>query len=170
MSNTHLSQVKWNNDSFLIISQLPMHPNVTLPKKSPKRQKNGLSRAIASKSQKSYCVKITESQQIFHMYNVNKKNTRKRCEICSKLTIKTPERRHWLCSGVFSLLNLNMFLTFLSVCAVKYVLVGMHNSGRFLLFFHICFSFLQIITSMHLMFPQHIGRQCWLTVLINRWY
>ena len=23
------------------------------------------------------------------------------CEICSKLTIKTPERRHWRCSGVF---------------------------------------------------------------------
>ena len=25
---------------------------------------------------------------------VNNRNTRKRCEICSKLTIKTPERRH----------------------------------------------------------------------------
>ena len=23
------------------------------------------------------------------------------CDISSKLTIKTPERRHWLCSGVF---------------------------------------------------------------------
>ena len=33
-----------------------------------------------------------------------KVNNRKRtkCEICSKLTIKTPERRHWWpCSGVF---------------------------------------------------------------------
>ena len=26
---------------------------------------------------------------------VNKRNTRKRCEICSKSTIKTPERCHW---------------------------------------------------------------------------
>ena len=29
------------------------------------------------------------------------RNTGKMCEICSKLTIKTPERRHWRRSGVF---------------------------------------------------------------------
>ena len=29
------------------------------------------------------------------MLKVNNRNTRARCEICSKLTIKTPERRHW---------------------------------------------------------------------------
>ena len=28
-----------------------------------------------------------------YMFKVNKRNTRTRCEICSKLTIKTPERR-----------------------------------------------------------------------------
>ena len=28
------------------------------------------------------------------------RNTGKMCEICSKLTIKTPERRHWRRSGV----------------------------------------------------------------------
>ena len=28
-----------------------------------------------------------------HMFKVNNKNTRTRCQICSKLTIKTPERR-----------------------------------------------------------------------------
>ena len=33
-----------------------------------------------------------------YLFKVNKRNTRKRCEICSKLTIKTPERRR---SGVF---------------------------------------------------------------------
>ena len=27
------------------------------------------------------------------MFKVNNRNTRTRCEICSKLTIKTPERR-----------------------------------------------------------------------------
>ena len=32
---------------------------------------------------------------------VNNWNTRKRCEICSKLTIKTPERRQWRRSDVF---------------------------------------------------------------------
>ena len=35
------------------------------------------------------------------MFKVNNKNTRARSEICSKLTIKTPERRHWRRSGVF---------------------------------------------------------------------
>ena len=29
------------------------------------------------------------------LFKVNNRNIRKRCEICSKLTIKTPERRHW---------------------------------------------------------------------------
>ena len=30
-----------------------------------------------------------------YLLKVNNRNTRTRCEICSKLTIKTPERRHW---------------------------------------------------------------------------
>ena len=29
-----------------------------------------------------------------YMFKVNNKNTRTTCEICSKLTIKIPERRH----------------------------------------------------------------------------
>ena len=36
-----------------------------------------------------------------YMFKVNKRNTRTRCEICSKLTIKTTERRHWRRPGVF---------------------------------------------------------------------
>ena len=57
-----------------------------------------------------------------YIFKVNKRNTRTRCELCSKLTIKTPERRHWRRSGViivnfehilhltlvFLLLNLSM--------------------------------------------------------------
>ena len=35
------------------------------------------------------------------MFKVNNRNTRARCEICSKLTIKTPERRQWSRSGIF---------------------------------------------------------------------
>ena len=35
------------------------------------------------------------------MLKVNNINTRKRCKICSKLTIKTPERRQWHRSCVF---------------------------------------------------------------------
>ena len=36
-----------------------------------------------------------------YMVNVNNRNTRTRCEICSKLIIKAPERCQWLRSGVF---------------------------------------------------------------------
>ena len=36
-----------------------------------------------------------------YMFQVNNRNTRTRCEICSKLLIKTSERRHWRRSGVF---------------------------------------------------------------------
>ena len=57
-----------------------------------------------------------------YMFKVNNRNTRTRCEICSKLTIKIPERCHWRRSGilianfghilhlvlVFLLLTLNM--------------------------------------------------------------
>ena len=31
-----------------------------------------------------------------YMFKVNNRSARTRCEICSKLTIKSPERRHWL--------------------------------------------------------------------------
>ena len=36
-----------------------------------------------------------------YLLKVNNRNTRTRCEICSKITINTSERRHWSLSGVF---------------------------------------------------------------------
>ena len=36
-----------------------------------------------------------------YLFKVKNRNTTKRYEICSKLTIKTPERRHLRRSGVF---------------------------------------------------------------------
>ena len=36
-----------------------------------------------------------------YMYEFNTRNTRTRCEICSELTIKSPERRHWRHSVVY---------------------------------------------------------------------
>ena len=36
-----------------------------------------------------------------YLLKVNNWNTRTRCEICSKLTIKTPKRHYWSRSGVF---------------------------------------------------------------------
>ena len=36
-----------------------------------------------------------------YVFNVKNGNTRTMCDTCSKLTIKTPEGRHWRCSGAF---------------------------------------------------------------------
>ena len=36
------------------------------------------------------------------MVKINNRNTKTRCEICSKLIIKIPERRHWRRSGAFA--------------------------------------------------------------------
>ena len=36
-----------------------------------------------------------------YLLKVNNRNTRTTCEKCSKLRIRTLERRHWRCSGVF---------------------------------------------------------------------
>ena len=46
------------------------------------------------------------------MFKVNNKNSRKKCEICSKLTIKTPERRHGVFNVTFEHISY-LFLTFL---------------------------------------------------------
>ena len=40
----------------------------------------------------------------------NYRNTRTRCKICSQLTIKTPEPRHWGLSGVF-IVTMDIFHT-----------------------------------------------------------
>ena len=47
---------------------------------------------------------VTWSQYIpacSYLFKVNNRNTKTRCEICSKLTIKTPERHHCHHSGIF---------------------------------------------------------------------
>ena len=49
-----------------------------------------------------------------YMFKVYNRNTRIRCEICSKLTIKTPERRYWRRSGIFTV-NFEHILRLLTV-------------------------------------------------------
>ena len=53
-----------------------------------------------------------------YLFKFNNKITRKRCEICSELTIKTPKRRQWRRSGVF-IVNLNIFHAFFSVSIIN---------------------------------------------------
>ena len=64
-----------------------------------------------------------------YLLKVSNKNTRTRCETCSKLTIKTPERRQWRRSGVF-IVNfehkLHLVLVFFIV-NFKYVIAGCVN-------------------------------------------
>ena len=67
-----------------------------------------------------------------YLFKVNNRNTRKRCETCSKLTIKTPERRQWRCSGVF-IVNferiLLFFLVFLLLTLNKCISTEAHSES-----------------------------------------
>ena len=54
---------------------------------------------------------------IFRPDNINlfkdkNRNTKKRCEISSKLTNKTPEQRDWSCSSIFIVNLENIFRNF----------------------------------------------------------
>ena len=53
-----------------------------------------------------------------YLLKVNNRN-RTRCEICSKLTIKIPERRHWHRSGIF-IVNFEHFTPCSSVSIVNF--------------------------------------------------
>ena len=44
-------------------------------------------------------MKLIPSRQL-HV-KVKNRNNRTRCELCSKITIKIPERHHWHCSRIF---------------------------------------------------------------------
>ena len=70
------------------------------------------------------------------LLKVNNRNTSIRCEICSNLTIKTPERRHWHRSGIFivnSELISHLVLVFLLLTLEKYLAAGkkLHPSYMF---------------------------------------
>ena len=57
---------------------------------------------------------LSKYNSIKNELKVNNRNTRARCEMCSKLTIKTPERRQWRRSGVF-IVNFEHILHFVLV-------------------------------------------------------
>ena len=54
-----------------------------------------------------------------YLFKVNNRNTRKRHEISSKLTIRKPEQRQWRLL-IFLLLTLNIFTTFSSVSIIDF--------------------------------------------------
>ena len=68
-------------------------------------------------------------QLTFNIFKVNNRSTRKKsCEICSKLTIQTQERRQWRRSNVF-IINFEyisqLFLVFLLLNLKKRMLAGL---------------------------------------------
>ena len=64
-----------------------------------------------------------------YLLKVNNKNAEKRCQIYSKLTIKTPEQRHWYCSGDF-IVNLNLFHKFFSDSIVNFEQVNVSLDSK----------------------------------------
>ena len=66
------------------------------------------------------------------MFNVINRNSRKRCEICSMLTIKTLERRQRR-SGVF-IVNFNIFTTCSTVTIVNFEQVNVAWNDNDLIF------------------------------------
>ena len=50
-----------------------------------------------------------------YLLKVNNRKTSTRCKICSKLTLKTPERRYWHRSGVFAV---NFIVNFVNLVFV----------------------------------------------------
>ena len=61
------------------------------------------------------------------MFKIKVGNTRTRCEICLKLTIKIPERRHWRRSSIF-IINFehisDLVLVFLLLTLSRYMPAG----------------------------------------------
>ena len=62
-----------------------------------------------------------------YLFKVDIRNTRNRYELCSQLTIKTPERRQSRCSSIF-IVNFEhisqLFLVFLLLILNKQILAG----------------------------------------------
>ena len=64
-----------------------------------------------------------------YLFKVNNRNTRKRCEVCSNLKTKIPERRCWSRPGVFIVIfkhisHLFLVLLLLTLTLNKYMLAG----------------------------------------------
>ena len=55
-----------------------------------------------------------------YLLKVNYKNTKKKCEICSKLTIEIPELHHWCLSDVFIVNLQHVSHNFFSVSIIDF--------------------------------------------------
>ena len=62
---------------------------------------NGFSRFLATTSVLKNMASYRDDPAVNYMFKVNYRNARTRREICSKLIIKTADRRQWCRYGVF---------------------------------------------------------------------
>ena len=69
-----------------------------------------------------YFLNISRYQANIYLLKVNSRNALKKCKICSKLTIRTQERRQWRRSGLFIVIFehiSHLFLMFLLITLSK---------------------------------------------------
>ena len=107
---------------------------------------------------------------------VNNGNTKTMCEICSKLTIKAPERPQWRCSGVFIVnfeqLNAGWGLLWMYVFVNKTLAVGTYQSF-FLVYIYViytsCYIFLPIYLSVSIYLSIDLSIYIYLSIIIWFW-
>ena len=66
-----------------------------------------------------------------YLFKVNDRNTRKRYDTCSKLTIKTVERRQWRCFDVVIVNFENISHFFCSVCIIDFEQINVSCAVRY---------------------------------------
>ena len=104
------------------------------------------------------------------MSKVNKRNSRKRCEICSKLTIKASERCQWHC-GIFTLnfQHISHFFLFPLLTFNKLMLAGkvtpfvnqyMKTSSKTQWITFFCFRYWSVICIQNCHFSVLLKRNC----------
>ena len=109
---------------------------------------------IPSMNSVSSCLHLVFSLYVFslafpaniYLSEINHVNNKSICNICSKLTIKTPEWRHWRRSGIFIVISQNvshMVLVFPLLTLNKYMLTGL------MLHLLYCFQF-ELFTFRHI--------------------
>ena len=80
-----------------------------------------------------------------YLFKVSNTNTRKMCEICSELTIKTPEWRQWRRSSVF-IVNFEQISHVVMVFPLLYWTSKCRLGSDAILEKHICFTVLFVVT------------------------
>ena len=87
-----------------------------------------------------------------YLFKVNNRNTRTMGEICSKLTIKIPERRHWHCSVVliFNFEQISRFFPGASVVELEQVSAGWEYATVFFaMFWKMLFNLGKFVNKLH---------------------